>query len=130
MPLKYNAYQWKWKLHNFYLLCYDYYYCNQMEMPFEDLNTKMENRPAIGLLREQAEKGKGISASWFQNFKEKKKRRLMHQTNVWKVSQLWPLTYTSFALFITSTSNSQIRFLQGDSLSSEKILWAWTKNAK
>lgn len=45
-----------------------------MEMLFEDLNTKMENRPAIGPLPEQAEKGKAISAFWFQNFEKKKKK--------------------------------------------------------
>lgn len=78
-----------------------------MEMPFEDLKTKMEKRPAIGPLPEQAEKGKAISAFWFQNFEEKKKR-LMHKTNVLKGSHFWPLTYTLSALFISSTANSQI----------------------
>lgn len=51
-----------------------------MEMLFEDLNTKMENRPAIGPLPEQAEKGKAISAFWFQNF-EKKKKKKTHAQN-------------------------------------------------
>lgn len=99
---------------NVYLLSYDDYYYNQVEMPFVDLNTKVESRPTTGLLPEQAEKGKGISAFWFQNFKEKK--RLVHQTNVSKGSNLWPLTHTLSALFMSSTANSQITFLQGDSL--------------
>lgn len=64
----------QWKFNNFYLLSYDDYYYNQVEMPFADLNTKVENGPAIGPLPEQAEQGKRISAFWFQNFKEKKKK--------------------------------------------------------
>lgn len=40
----------QWKFNNVYLLSYDDYYYNQVEMPFVDLNTKVENRPTIGLL--------------------------------------------------------------------------------
>ena len=41
-----------------------------MEMPFVDMNTKMENTPAIGLLALQAERSKVISAFWFPNFQK------------------------------------------------------------
>lgn len=76
-----------------------------MEMPFEDLNTKMENSP------EQAEKDKGFLHSGSKTSRKKKKKRFVNKTNVSKGSHLWPLTYTLSALFISSTANSQIRFL-------------------
>ena len=34
----------QWKLYKLHLLFY--YYCSQMEMPFEDINTKREIIPA------------------------------------------------------------------------------------
>lgn len=45
----------QWKLYKLHLLFY--YYCGQIEMPFEDINTKTENMPAAGLLSDQAERG-------------------------------------------------------------------------
>ena len=43
----------QWKLYKLHLLFY--YYCSQMEMPFEDINTKREIIPASGLLSDQTE---------------------------------------------------------------------------
>lgn len=53
----------QWKLYKLHLLFY--YYCGQIEMPFEDINTKTENMPAAGLLSDKLREE--ISTTWFQN---------------------------------------------------------------
>ena len=71
-----------------------------MEMPFEDINTKIETMPAIGLLSDQTEiftvSSERLQEVFTTFFQEKKKERFMQKTACLKgcpPSHLWPLTY-------------------------------------